>query len=486
MPISPQQPDATLEHVVAARMLIGGEWVAGARSTDVIDPFRGSLVGTAPVSGLDDLDAALDAATKAKAMVAALPGFKRSAILEKAAQLLADRIPEIAKIMTRETGKAIKDSTAEVERSMDTIKLSAGEAVRIEGRHVPLDAAPMGAGKIAMLLRFPVGVVAGITPFNAPFNLACHKVAPAFAAGNAIVLKAPPQAPLTVHALSRLFAGAGMPAGSLNVLYGGADLGRALVADLRVDFITFTGSTRAGAEIKAQSGLRRVALELGGNGSTLVHEDADIAAAAAQCARNASRLAGQSCISVQNIHVHAAVLDRFIADAVATVKTLRLGDPLDSTTDVGTLIDEPAARRVESWIEDAVAQGARILVGGKRRGAQIEPTLLTGVSPGSKVVCEEVFGPVASIIPYQTIDEAIDRINASPYGLQCGIFTRSTEIAFRIIREIRAGGIIVNGSSTWRTDQLPYGGVKASGIGREGPRYAIEDLTEQRLVVFNL
>jgi len=387
--------------------------------------------------------------------------------------------------MARETGKAIKDAKAEIVRSQDTLTLSAEEAVRIEGEHVPLDASAMGAGKICFMLRFPVGVVAGITPFNAPFNLACHKIAPAIAAGDTIVLKAPPQSPGVIHALTEIFVDAGTPAGVLNVLYGEV-VGPALVRDARVDFISFTGSSRVGAEIKAASGLRRVALELGGNGATIVHADANIAEAAPICARNAMRLAGQSCISVQTVYVHRSLYDRFVELVVAEVKKFKLGDPLDLATDVGTLIDERAAQRVETWIKEAAAGGARVLTGGKRQGAAIEPTVIADANPSMKVVCNEVFGPVVSLLPYDDIDAVFNTVSEGRFGLQTGVFTKSMDIAMRAVRNLRTGGVILNGSSTWRTDQLAYGGVKDSGIGREGPRYSIRDMTEERVVVFNL
>jgi len=465
-------------------MLIGGQWRAASDTYEVRDPYRNTVVSNAPRSSLADLDDALDAAVKAKAKAAALPAYERAALLRRAAKLLIERADFIAAIMTHETGKAIKDAKAEIVRSQDTLTLSAEEAVRIEGEHVPLDASAMGAGKICFMLRFPVGVVAGITPFNAPVNLACHKIAPAIAAGNSLVLKAPPQSPGVIHELARISVDAGTPAGVLNVLYG-ESVGPALVRDPRVDFITFTGSSRVGAQIKADSGLRCIALELGGNGVTIVHEDAKIAEAAPICGRNAMRLAGQSCISVQTVYVHRSVYDKFVELVVAEVKKLKLGDPMDPTTDVGTLIDERAAQRVEAWINDAASGGAKVLTGGKRHGAQIEPTVIAGVKPSMKVVCEEMFGPVVSLLPYDDIDEVFRTVSDSRFGLQTGIFTASMELAIRAVRNIRTGGVIINGSSTWRTDQLAYGGVKDSGIGREGPRYSIRDMTEERMVLFN-
>jgi acyl-CoA reductase-like NAD-dependent aldehyde dehydrogenase len=466
-------------------MLIGGHWREGRDTTEVIDPYRGDAVARAPRSTREDLDDALRAAVAAKEQAAAMPGYQRAELLRRVGRLLLERADDIGRTMARETGKAIKDARAEVVRSQDTIALAAEEAIRIQGEHVPLDGSAMGAGKLAFLLRFPVGVVAGITPFNAPFNLACHKVAPALAAGDVIVLKPPPQAPLTVHKMVELFVDAGTPAGFLSVLYGD-EVGPALVRDPRVDFITFTGSSRVGAEIKAASGMRRVALELGGNGPTIVAEDAVVEDCAPLCARNAMRLAGQSCISVQTVYVHERVYDAFVGRLVGAVQALELGDPLDETTDVGTLIDEAAARRVEGWVREAAAAGARVLTGGSRHGAAFEPTVLVDVAADMKVVCDEVFGPVVSVLRFSYLDAVIERVNASRFGLHCGVFTRSLEVALRCARTIRAGGVIINGTSTWRTDQLAYGGVKESGVGREGPRYSIRDMTEERLVVFNL
>ena len=465
-------------------MLIDGQWRVAAETYEVRDPYRNTVVAHAPRSTRGELDDALNAAVKARTKAAATPAYERAALLRRAGKLLVERADRIAEIMARETGKAIKDAKAEIVRSQDTLALSAEEAVRIEGEHVPLDATAMGTGKICFMLRFPIGVVAGITPFNAPVNLACHKIGPSIAAGNTLVLKAPPQSPGVIHELARIFVDAGTPDGVLNVLYGDI-VGPALVADPRVDFITFTGSPRAGSQIKAASGLRRVALELGGNGATIVHEDASIAEAAPVCARNAMRLAGQSCISVQTVYVHRKLYEEFVAAVVAEVRKLKIGDPLDPTTDVGTLIDEVAAKRVESWIGEAVRGGARLLTGGRRTGAQIEPTVLADARADMKVVCDEVFGPVVSLLCYDDIDAVFRAISESRFGLQTGIFTASTALAIRAVRSLRTGGVIINGSSTWRTDQLAYGGVKDSGIGREGPRYAIRDMTEERIVLFN-
>lgn len=469
-----------------APMLIAGKWRAGKTMIPVVDPFLGEEVGAYAQATAGDLEDAVAAARKGSDAMAAMPGHERQSLLQKVAHRLLAEKTELARLLSRESGKAIRDAQAEIDRAVDTFSLSAGEAIRIEGRHVPLDGSAMGAGRYAFLLRFPVGVVAAITPFNAPVNLTAHKLGPALAAGNAVVLKPPPQAPLSIQRMIEIIQEAGFPDGALNVVHGEAEIGKALVAHPHVDFITFTGSTRAGAAIKAGSGLKRAALELGGNGVTIVHSDADIAAAATACARNSMRLAGQSCISVQTVLVHRSHFEAFVALLVEKVKELKLGDPLDMATDVGTLIDEAAARRVESWVNDAKRDGARILTGGTRHRAAYAPTVLVDVKPEMDVVCNEVFGPVVSILAYDDLSEVVDFTNRSRFGLQCGIFTASNQTTFDLVRRLKTGGVIVNGTSTWRTDQLAYGGVRDSGMGREGPRYAIEDMTDQRLVVFNL
>ncbi len=466
--------------------MIGGKDVPGRDHFDSRDPYRGDLVSTAPTASAQEVAMAVKAARAAAPEVAAMPAYERAAILRRASELIVERAGEIGEIMSRETGKALVDAEGEVKRSMDTLSLSAEEAIRIEGSHVPLDGSAMGHGKMAFMMRFPVGVVGAITPFNAPFNLACHKLGPALAAGNAVIIKPPQQCPLVVHRLVELLYDAGVPRHFIQVIHGGAVTGQALVTDPGVDMLTFTGSSRVGAEIRARAGLRPVTLELGGTGPTIVCDDADLDAIAPVMARNAVRLAGQSCISVQNIYVPRA-LAKTLGDKVAEqMKLLRLGDPLADGTDVGTLIDEAAAKRVESWVEEAVTQGATVLAGGKRHGAAFEPTLLANATNDMKVVCDEVFGPVASIIAYDSLDEPVNDISNSRYGLQCGVYTDSTKLALSLARRLRTGGVIVNGTSTWRTDQLAYGGVKDSGIGREGPRYAIRDMTEERLILFNL
>jgi acyl-CoA reductase-like NAD-dependent aldehyde dehydrogenase len=466
------------------RARIGDAWVDTEHTDPVVDPYRGDVVALAPRCTNHDLDRALDAAVQAKDAVAAMPACERARLLRKVADALELRGEDIATAMTRETGKALADARAEISRSADTFRLCAEEAVRIQGEHVPMDASPIGAGKLAMVLRTPVGVVAAITPFNAPVNLAVHKIGPALAAGNALVIKPSPKAPLAFHKLIETMVDAGVPPGFVNAVYGDS-IAAGLVADPRVDFISFTGSTRVGQMIRAQAGLKRVALELGGAAPTIVHQDADLEAAALQCARNAMLLAGQSCVSVQNIWVHDAVRARFTDRLLEHVAALRVGDPMDPNTEIGTLIDEAAARRVEAAVNDAQGAGAKRLCGGERQGALLMPTVLGGVDPTLPVVREELFGPVASVLGYQDIDRVFATINRGRDGLQCGLFTGSIKTALAAARTVKMGGIIVNGTSRWRTDQMPYGGVKDSGIGREGPKYAIRDMTDETLLVLN-
>lgn len=475
-----------MSDVLKLTHLIDGQWIEAEDYFERIDPYRNVPVTLVPMGTSDEMDAALEAATRAKPTAADMPGYERAKILHRLAELIVRDADKIGELMARETGKAIKDAIGEVRRSQDTITLSAEEAIRIEGEQIPLEGSEMGAGKIAFTLRFPVGVIGAITPFNAPFNLACHKIGPAFASGNTIVLKSPPQAAGVVHKLAELCVEAGFPAGVLNVVHGESDIGEQLVKDPRSDFISFTGSSEAGAHIKANSGLKRVALELGGNGQTIVHSNGNVATAAKQAARNAVRLAGQSCISVQTVHVHRSRIEEFTKLALTELSFLKLGDPLDPETDIGTLIDEPTADRVKAAIAGAQREGAEVLTGGNQIGAAIEPTMLSNISTNMDIFREEIFGPVFNVIPYDEFDEAIHRVNSGKYGLQCGVFTCSLHSAMRAVKKIRTGGVIINGTSTWRTDQLAYGGVKDSGIGREGPRYAIREMTEERLVLFNM
>jgi acyl-CoA reductase-like NAD-dependent aldehyde dehydrogenase len=466
------------------RMRIGADWRDAEEHQETRDPFRNQLVAYAPLSTQKDCDDALSAASSAKSVMASMPGHERAKLLHRAADNVKYRANDIARAMTMETGKALRDSIVETQRASELLDLCAEEAVRIQGEHVPMDATGIGAGKIAMLMRFPVGVVAAITPFNGPVSLTAHKLGPALAAGNTCVLKPSPKAPLCVHKFVQAILDAGVPDGAINTLYGDR-IAPQMVSDPRVDFVSFTGSIRVGKLIRDSVGMKRVGLELGGVGPTFIHSDADVTAAAKACAKNAVALAGQSCVSVQNVFVHKAVHDAFVEAVCAEMDAIRFGDPLDMSTEVGTLIDEEAAIRVENMLAEAIEGGAQALRGWQRRGAQINGTILTNVEPSMRVVSEEIFGPAMTIQPYEEIDPIFRSITESPYGLQCGIYTNSLDLALAAFRKVRTGGVIVNGTSRWRSDQMPYGGVKDSGIGREGPKFSIRDMTEERLLVLN-
>lgn len=466
------------------RMRIGSEWRQGEAQQAVCNPYQGEVVAHAPVSTARDCEDALSAAQLARVTMAAMPGYERAAILNRTADIVKERAEAMGRAMTLESGKALRDAVAECQRASETLRLYAQEAIRIQGEHVPLEGSAAGAGKIGMVMRFPVGVVVGITPFNGPVNLAVHKLGPALAAGNSLILKPSPKAPWAFHMLVEAVIEAGAPAGAVNTLYGDA-IGPQLIADPRVDFVSFTGSIPVGKIIRSTAGMKRVALELGGVGPTFVHHDADISAAAKACARNAVALAGQSCVSVQNVYVHRDAYDALMEGVTREMDMVRFGDPLDLATDVGTLIDEQAAKRVEGVISRTLHAGAHMLRGGERRGAQLAGTILTQVDGSMEAVCEEIFGPVMTIQSYDNIEQHFQAVSKSPYGLQCGIYTNSLDLALQAIRGIRTGGVIVNGTSRWRSDQMPYGGVKDSGMGREGAKYSTLDMTEERFFVFN-
>lgn len=470
--------------VIEAKALINGEFRQPDKTHEVHDPFSGHVVGRAPLSSLSDLNAALDGARGGAAAMAATPGYERAELIRRIVREVERSADRIATTMSRETGKAIVDCRIEVDRSVGTLLLSAEEAIRIQGEHIPMDGSPAGAGKLALTVRFPVGVVAAVTPFNSPINLTAHKVGPALAAGNSVIIKPSPKAPLCVHLLAEAIVAAEPPVGAVSVLYGD-EVSAPLVTDRRVDFVSFTGSIPVGKSIRASAGMKRMALELGGVGPTFVHEDADLAEAAKACARNGILLAGQSCVSVQNVYAHSGVHEEFLELMLAEVSDIRFGDPSDDLTQVGTLIDAESARRVSGMVDAALAAGAEARCGGGAEGARVPATVLTGVAPGMQVVDEEIFGPVLTVQPFDDPDPIFRQISDSPYGLQCGVFTNSIEIALKTFREVRTAGVILNGTSRWRSDQMPYGGVKESGIGKEGPKFAVRDMTEERLLVFN-
>jgi acyl-CoA reductase-like NAD-dependent aldehyde dehydrogenase len=466
-----------------AKMLIGGEELTGDSTVELCEPYHGEPNLRVHVASADQADRAVAAAARAFLTFGREPAHVRSAILSRVAKEVAASKPAFVEALIAATGKTRKDASGEVDRSLETLSISSEEALRIEGFEVPMDASPRGKGRIAIARRYPIGVVAAITPFNAPLNTVCHKIAPAIAAGNTVVLKPDLRGARVASMLVQIFHRCGMPADALNVVHGDATVGERLVTNPAVEVVGFTGSEATGARITSIAGLKRVLLELGGNAPAIIHHDADLAAAVRDLVPASFGLSGQSCISTQRIYAHARVYESFVAEVVKAARALKVGDPNAPDTDVGPMVTEDAAKRVESWIREASAQGARVECGGERRGATLVPTVITGASHEMTVVCKEVFGPVVSIFRYDDLDEVIAQANSTPYGLQAGVYTRSLDVALRAGTELRFGGVIINGPSRWRLDHMPYGGVKKSGIGREGPKHAIEDMSELRMLV---
>lgn len=467
-------------------LLSDGQWIAGKGAPLVVmDKFRlepGAEVGTADQAQVAQAMAAAHAAFRRGA-----PGpYERGAILERAAQLLEPRADEFVRTMQMEAGFTTADASGEVRRCLQTLKLSAEEARRLAGEVIPLAGAPQQAGRMGFTLRVPLGVVLAITPFNSPLNTVAHKVAPAFAAGNAVILKPASATPLTACKLAQVLIEAGMPRGFLSVIPGGAQVADWLIADQRVRFFAFTGSTEVGRSIQSRAGLRRTQMELGSIACTILCDDAKLDAALTKVVNAGYRKAGQVCTSVQLLLTHRSIAGEVQTRLAKLVQALAWGDPRDPNTFVGPLISEKEAIRVEAWIEEAVAKGATRLAGGARKGASVPPTLLAGIDDAMKVGCQEIFGPVVCIVPFDTLDEAIARVNATPYGLACGIFTNRLEDAFKAARLLEVGGVHVNETSSSRVDLMPYGGSKDSGFGREGPRYAVHEMTEERIVTFTL
>ena len=457
------------------------------RETAVIRaPQDGSEVGVVALAGPEDVRAALDANVAAARACREMPAHARAASLRKVADGLETGRAEFARTLALEAGKPIAQAKTEIDRAIAVFRDGAEEATRIGGEVLPADVVPSGTGRIAITRRFPLSPIAAITPFNFPVLLAAHKIAPAMACGATITLKPPPQDPLTSLRLFDLVQASGYPDGAANVVPCHVEVAQILIEDPRVRLITFTGSAKAGWAIRAKAGTKRVALELGGNAAVIVEPDADLTWAAARCAIGGFTYAGQSCISTQRILVQERVSQTFLDLLLDKVKHLKVGDVLDEHTDVGPMISLEAAERVERWIAEAVAAGARVELGGKRNGVFLQPTVLTHTSAAMKVNCEEVFAPLVTVTPYRSLDEAIEWTNASPYGLQAGVFTTNLQTMFRLHAELDVGAVNGNDIPGFRVDRLPYGGAKASGLGREGVRYAIEEMTERRVLTLKL
>jgi acyl-CoA reductase-like NAD-dependent aldehyde dehydrogenase len=464
------------------RLLIGGEWIETGAWVEVRSPYSGEVVGRVAKAGAGEARRAVDAAEQA--MQAPLPAHKRAEILVKVAAALGRRQDDVARRISDEAGKPMKAARVEAQRAMSTYTFAAVEARKLAGEMIPMDAAQAGEGKLAFTLRRPIGVIGAISPFNFPLNLVAHKLAPALAAGCAVVLKPASQTPLSALLLAELEEEAGLPAGWVNVLVGPAsELGDVLVEDERVKLITFTGSSGVGWGLRERAPKKRVNLELGNATPVIVAADADVALAAAKVAQNAFSFAGQSCISVQRVYVERGAYDDFVTTLLPLVEALKVGDPSEEDTDVGPVIDEDARERILEWIR---ASSGEVLTGGELDGDLIRPTVIANPAPNDSVSCEEVFGPVCTVTAVESVDEAIALANGTRYGLQAGIFTASLDNALRASQGLEFGGVIVNEAPTFRSDQMPYGGVKDSGNTREGPHYAVREMTEERLIVVDL
>lgn len=465
--------------------LLDGRWLQEGAAFDVLSPFNRAVVGIAHRASASHLETAIRAAQRTFEATRRIPAHERQRVLRAVADSVAQRCDEFSRTMALEAGKPLKAARAEVERAVLTFTVAAEEAARIGGEWIPLDRTAAGSDRAGIVRRFPIGPIAAITPFNFPLNLVAHKVASAIAAGCTMVQKPSPHTPLCSLLLAELVERAGWPVGALNVLPLTNEDAQCMAADERFKLLTFTGSANVGWQLKAASGKKRVTLELGGNAACIVHSDAPLDHAAERIVAGGFSYAGQSCISAQRIFAQRSVEESFTEKVLERVASLKMGDPLDPATDVGPMINEEAAERVSQWVDEAVAGGARVLAGGKGTEMFYEPTILTHTKPEMKVNREEVFGPVMVIEPYDDFAEAIRRVNDSRYGLQAGVFTNDTRLLFNAFEELEVGGIISNDVSGFRIDHMPYGGVKDSGFGREGLRYAIEDMTEPRLLVLH-
>jgi acyl-CoA reductase-like NAD-dependent aldehyde dehydrogenase len=476
----------TATPVATRAFLLDGKWIEEGDLAEIRAPYDRAVVGRVFQGRREHAEAAIAAAVKAFGTTRRLPAFERQRVLRRVAEGIAQRKEEFAHTLAQEAGKPIKAARSEVERSVFTFNVAAEESTRIYGEYLPLDWQEFTAGRWGIVRRFPLGPIAGITPFNFPLNLVAHKVAPAIASGCTMVLKPAPQTPLTALLMAETVQQAGWPDGALNVLPLSNEDAGLLVTDERLKLISFTGSAAVGWDIKRRAGKKKVALELGGNAGVIVHSDADLTYAAERCVTGGFAYAGQSCISVQRILVERSALERFTELFLAGVRKLRTGDPLLESTDIGPLIRETDAIRAADWIQEAVRGGARLLCGGQRKGSILEPTVLSATRPEMKVNCQEIFAPVVTLEGYHDFYDALKQINSSPYGLQTGIFTRDAKLLFDAFEELEVGAVVAGDVPTFRIDHMPYGGIKESGLGREGLRYAIEEMTEPKLLVMNL
>jgi acyl-CoA reductase-like NAD-dependent aldehyde dehydrogenase len=471
------------------KMYVGTEWIDKRQTIPVTNPFDGSTIDTVPKGDADDVERALQTAVRGAKAMRALSGYQRAQILKKAAELLTARTEDFAKTITLEEGKILAESRIEVARATEILVLSAEEAKRLGSEVVPLDGAPgvTSASQMGFTLRVPCGVVVGISPFNFPLHLVTHKVGPALAGGNAVILKPATDTPLSALKLTQVLLDAGVPAEGIQCLTGsGGEIGDTLVADPRVRKITFTGSRDVGERICKTAGLKKVTMELGSNAPAIVMPDADLDKVAAAIAATGYANAGQVCISTQRVISHKAIYGDFLNALKAKVSAISTGNPLSEGVKMGPMVRESDAKRVESWVKEAVAGGARLVTGGERQGAVYAPTIIADVKPEMRIARSELFGPAVAVTPVNTIDDAIAMANDSNYGLSAGVFTQNVNWAMKFAREVESGNIHINWGPQWRVDLMPYGGLKESGFGKEGPKYAVQEMTELKMVVFHL
>jgi glyceraldehyde-3-phosphate dehydrogenase (NADP+) len=468
-------------------MYIAGRWLETNDKIEVLNPFDGSVVDTVPNAGPKEVELALASAARGAGVMAALPGYERYRILMNAAELLRERQEDFARLIALEAGKVLRECRFEVSRAIETIELSAEEAKRLYGETIPLDAASGGQGKFGLTLRVPCGVVVAISPFNFPLNLLCHKVGPALAAGNAVIAKPPSDTPLTGLQFTELLLEAGLPPEGIQCITGPGDsVGEQLCADPRVRKISFTGSLSVGERICQIAGIKKVTMELGSNSPLIIMPDVDIDQVVRATAATGYANAGQVCISTQRVLVNERIYGDFLDALRPEVEAIVTGNPLEEQTQMGPMIREQDAIRVESWIHESVNSGARLVTGGSRQQNLVAPTVVADVEASTRISCEELFGPAVAVTRFDKIDQAIALANDSQYGLSAGIFTRNLEWAMRFIREVHSGNLMVNWGPQWRADLMPYGGLKQSGFGKEGPRYAVEEMTELKMVIFHL
>ena len=476
----------TLTPVAIHGFFLDGKWLEEGEVIEVRAPYDDAVIAQVYQGRREHAEAAIAAAVKAFGTTRRLPAFERQRVLRQIAAGIQTRRDEFARTVAQEAGKPIKGARTEVDRAVFTFNIAAEETVRGYGEYLPLDWQQSTAGRWGIVKRFPLGPIAGITPANFPLNLVAHKVAPAIAAGCSIVLKPAPETPLSVLLLAEVIQQAGWPDGGFSVALLSNEDAELLVRDDRIKLISFTGSSEVGWAIKAKAGKKKVVLQLGGNSGVIVHSDADLAYAADRCVTGSFAYAGQACLSVQRILVEHSVYGKFTELFLAGVARLRLGDPLDESSDLGPMIRESDAIRAGDWVQEAIRGGARLLCGGKRKGSMLEPTVLTSTKPDMKVNCQEIFAPVVTVEPYNDFASALREINNSPYGFQTGLFARDAKLIFQAYEELEVGALIAGDVPTFRIDHMPYGGVKDSGLGREGLRYAIEEMTEPKLLVMNL